>query len=148
MSENPALPDSIFESVYLEGHVVDGEDVLVGGEAVGVLVLPQELVGRHRGGADGLERDLLARRPVLRQVDAREPALPDLLHHVVLRVQVHLNDGDELLVPSVSMVHEWGHIWTFVGFAKEVYQQNNAYLKIHSSSRGICRTKTYPEIML
>ena len=114
MSENPALPDSIFESVYLEGHVVDGEDVLVGGEAVGVLVLPQELVGRHRGGADGLERHLLARRAVLRQVDAREPALPDLLHHVVLRVEVHLNEGDELLVSSVSILSMM-HRGTFEG---------------------------------
>ena len=81
---------SNLQPTHLEGHVVDREYVLVGGEAVGVLVLPQELVGRHRLGADRLERHLLARRAVLRQVHAREPTLADLLHHVVLGVEVHL----------------------------------------------------------
>ena len=70
------------------------------GEAVGVLVLPQELVGRHRLGADRLQRHLLARRAVLSQVHAREPALADLLHHVVLGVQVDLQLRFDILSPA------------------------------------------------
>ena len=94
---------------HLEGHIVDGEDVLVRGEAVRVLVFPQELLGRHGGGADCLECDLLARRPVLREVDAREPALADLLHHVVLRVEVHLKEVNcSSQRQDHSLLKNWG----------------------------------------
>ena len=77
-------------ALYLECDVVDGEYVLVRGESVRVMVLPQELVGRDRLRVDRLQRYFLARRAVLGEVDAREPALADLLHHVVLGVEVDL----------------------------------------------------------
>ena len=75
---------------HLKPDVVDGEDVLVGGEEVGVLVLPEELVRRHRLGVDGLEHNLLPGLAVLGQVDAGKPTLANLGHNVVLLVKVHL----------------------------------------------------------
>lgn len=80
----------IFTNAHLEPDIVDGEHVLVGGEEVGVLVLPEELVRGHRLGVDCLEHDFLPGPSMLRQVDTGKPSLADFGDDVVFLVEVNL----------------------------------------------------------
>ena len=70
-----SLWPSLKSDAHLEDDVIDGDDVGVGREQEWVVELAQEVLDGDALLVDGLQDDLVASLPMLRQVDPREPTL-------------------------------------------------------------------------